>query len=99
MPQDSIKRIGEGRVWLGKDALRLGLVDEMGNLNDAVEKAAKMAGTEDYRLAYFPEPKDFLTQLMEKMDNSSEEERMLLKLKELCSKPRMMAIEYFGTIQ
>ena len=99
MPQDSIKRIGEGRVWLGKDALRLGLVDEMGNLNDAVEKAAKMAGTEDYRLAYFPEPKDFLTQLMEKMDNSSEEERMLLKLKELCSKPQMMAIEYFGTIQ
>ena len=43
MSQDSIKAIGEGRVWLGQDALRLGLVDELGNNDNAIAKAAELA--------------------------------------------------------
>ena len=44
MSQDSIKAIGEGRVWLGKDAVEIGLVDELGNINSAIQKAAELAG-------------------------------------------------------
>lgn len=54
--QDSVKVIGGGRVWTGNDALTIGLVDEIGNLDAAVAKAAELAGLEpgsfyaDYRI-------------------------------------------------
>ena len=100
MPQDSIKRIGEGRVWLGADALDLGLVDQLGNMDDAVSKAANLAGLgDDYRIVTFPEQKDFITQLLESLNNSSEEERLLMRLRTLCSKPRIMARMEDVTIQ
>lgn len=44
LPQDSIKVIGGGRVWTGTDALAIGLVDELGDLNLALDKAAELAG-------------------------------------------------------
>jgi protease-4 len=99
MPQDSIKVIGEGRVWLGKDALRLGLVDELGNIDDAIAKAAALAEFEDYALTYYPAPKDFMTELMESLDNTTDEEKMLLRMRDLVKEPRIMAIHYFGTIK
>lgn len=92
MPQDSIKAIGEGRVWLGTDALRLGLVDELGNIDDAIAKAAELAGIEEYQLTYYPEKKDMMATLMEMFDNSTEEEKLLIKIKDFVSKPRIMAI-------
>lgn len=99
MPQDSIKVIGEGRVWLGKDALRLGLVDELGNIDDAIAKAAALAELEDYAITYYPAPKDFMTKLMESLDNTTDEEKLLLRLREFVKEPRIMAIHYFGTIK
>lgn len=52
-----VDSIGQGRVWTGKDALEIGLVDEIGGLNSAVAYAAKIANLEegDYRLKDFPE--------------------------------------------
>lgn len=89
--QDSIKVIGEGRVWLGRDALAIGLVDSIGGLDDAVCKAAELAGlTDDYELAFWPERKDFLTTLLEQIDPTTEEEKLLLRLRRLCEKPRLM---------
>ena len=90
--QDDIKSIAEGRVWLGNDALRLGLVDELGGLEQAVLKAVELAGLPDYQVVYYPERKDFFTELLESLDNSTEEERLLLKLRNFCSKPRVMAL-------
>ncbi len=54
MPQDSVKVIGEGRVWTGEQALAIGLVDKMGNLNDAVKAAAESAKLEKYSISRFP---------------------------------------------
>jgi len=51
MPADKIAAIAEGRVWSGLDAKRLGLVDSLGDLNDAVKAAATLAGVEQ---AYSP---------------------------------------------
>lgn len=92
MPQDSVKRIGEGRVWLGMDALRIGLVDELGGLDNAILKAAKLAGIEHYTMAYYPKKKDFMEELLKSLEHTTEEERLLMRIRERCSQPRIMAL-------
>jgi protease-4 len=59
-----IDSIAQGRVWGGQRALELGLVDEIGGLQDAVNCAARLAKTNDYRLREYPEPKNFLELLL-----------------------------------
>lgn len=59
-----IDSIAQGRVWSGARGLSLGLVDRIGSLQDAIDCAARMAKTTDYRLAEYPEPKNFLERLL-----------------------------------
>jgi protease-4 len=61
--QEYINSIGQGRVWTGTQALKIGLVDRLGNINDAVKSAAKKAGIKSYNLVTYPEQKSFLNQL------------------------------------
>ena len=89
--QDYIKSIGEGRVWLGTKGKEIGIVDELGNIDDAIAKAVELAGLETYRLTYYPEVTDPYEELLKLLDNTTEEEKMLIKVKEFCSKPRIMA--------
>jgi protease-4 len=60
LPLDSVRSIAEGRVWAGEDALALGLVDELGDLQDAITHAAELAGLEEdsYALLEVPKVKD-----------------------------------------
>jgi protease-4 len=63
MSDDQVDGIARGRVWLGSDAAELGLVDELGGLDRAVELAAEAAGLpaeRPVRLIYYPEPESFL---------------------------------------
>lgn len=99
LTQDSIKAIGEGRVWLGQDALNIGLVDALGNMDDAIKKAAQLAQTEDYQLVYYPEKKDPMAELLNLLDNTTDEEKLILRIKEFASKPRIMALMPEVTIQ
>jgi protease-4 len=99
LSQDSIKTIGEGRVWLGKDALKLGLVDELGNLNNAIQKAVELAGIGAYNIAYYPEKKDPIEELLMMFDETTPEERLMLTVREFASKPRIMALMPQVTIQ
>ena len=89
--QDYIKSIGEGRVWLGTKGKEIGIVDELGNIDDAIAKAVELAGLETYRLTFYPEVTDPYEELLKLLDNTTEEEKMLIKVKEFCSKPRVMA--------
>lgn len=89
--QDYIKSIGEGRVWLGAKGKEIGIVDELGNIDDAIAKAVELAGLETYRLTYYPEVADLYQELLKLFDNTTDEEKMILKVKEFCSKPRVMA--------
>ena len=89
--QDYIKSIGEGRVWLGAKGKEIGIVDEMGNIDDAIAKAVELAGLANYRLTYYPEKADPYEELMKMLDNTTEEEKLILKLREFCSQPRIMA--------
>jgi len=58
-----VDSIGQGRVWAGSDALQLGLVDALGNLDDAVVKAAELASLDQYDITYYPEQKDWFSLL------------------------------------
>jgi protease-4 len=61
--QAYINSIGQGRVWTGTQALERGLVDRLGNINDAVASAAKKAKLKNYNLVSYPEQKSFFKQL------------------------------------
>ncbi|MFT5542681.1 MAG: protease-4 [Glaciecola sp.] len=52
MTAEAVDKIAQGRVWLGTQALELGLVDKLGNLQDAIESAAALAELEDYDTKY-----------------------------------------------
>ncbi len=65
MPVSTVDSIGQGRVWSGTDAIRIGLVDELGGLEDAIAEAARMAGIEDYERLSLPKRKDPIEQLFE----------------------------------
>lgn len=61
---DQIKAIAEGRVWTGADALKIGLVDKIGGLDEAIKIAAKKAKLTAYNVKELPAKEDFATKLM-----------------------------------
>ena len=75
MEQDSIKAIAGGRVWTGSDAINLGLVDELGGLNEAVAKAAELAGltSGNYVRAVYPFEKSKMEVMMELFGEKAED--------------------------
>lgn len=52
MSPEAVDKIAQGRVWIGSQALELGLVDELGDLDDAVASAAEIAGLESWETQY-----------------------------------------------
>ena len=91
MSQDAIKAIGEGRVWLGTKGVEIGIVDELGNIDNAIAMAVELAELESYQLTYFPEKQDPFAEMLKMFDQTTDEEKLLLKLRDFCSKPRIMA--------
>jgi len=63
IPKDSLDLIAQGRVWTGNQALKIGLVDELGDINMAIEDAANLADLSDYSLRSFPKKVDFFESL------------------------------------
>lgn len=82
-----VDSIAQGRVWAGKKAREIGLVDAMGNLDRAIASAAKLAKLEKYRTTEYPRTKTGIEQLIEKIDrsgsNSDDEIRAMLIRSEL----------------
>ena len=77
MTTAEVDSIGQGRVWSGTDALRLGLVDELGGINTALDLAAKAAHLDNYRTVAMPEQKEFFDKIIE--DLNAESHASLLK--------------------
>ena len=63
-----VDSIGQGRVWAGVDALNIGLVDKLGNIDDAIAKAAELAKISNYSIVYYPKQKDWFTLLFSNDD-------------------------------
>jgi protease-4 len=67
--QSYIDSIGQGRVWSGTEALQRGLVDRLGNIDDAIASAAKKAKIKDFKIVNYPAQVDPLKSLF---DNSAD---------------------------
>lgn len=80
LPEEEIRKLGSGRVWTGSQAKENGLVDLLGDYDDAIKLAAQMAGIEDYALIYYPEQKTLLQQFF---SDVSEETRITALRKEM----------------
>lgn len=70
MKQDAIKAIAEGRVWTGVHAKKIGLVDQLGSLEDAIAVAKKKAKLDDCSVITYPAKPDVFANLLDEMNNS-----------------------------
>ena len=75
LPAEKVDEIGQGRVWSGTEALRLGLVDATGGLGDAINFAREKGGlSADAKIVEFPVPRDFTEQLATALSGEREPE-------------------------
>jgi len=77
LPIEEVYKIAEGRVWSGIEAINIGLVDQLGNLDAAVAKAAELAELTDYGIIVYPKTQDFFTKLFSKLDSETKVEKAL----------------------
>ncbi len=73
LSQTFVDSIGQGRVWAGADAIGLGLVDQLGDMEDAIAYAVQKANLgNDYKVTEWPKQKDYFTRLMESMNGNED---------------------------
>lgn len=80
MKQSDVDSIAQGRVWSGIDAKKIGLVDELGGLPDAIALAAKLANLKEYRIKELPELEDPFRALLNDLSNEAESRFVEIKL-------------------
>ena len=78
-PQD-VHQIAQGRVWTGVKALELGLVDNLGTLQDAITAAAELAKISNYQIEYVKPPMDIYEQLLQELSSGAASVVAWLKL-------------------
>lgn len=91
MSSESVDSIGQGRVWSGTSAFKIGLVDEIGGLKDAINGAAKLAGIESFSVRELPVFEDPYTRILSQL---SGEVRMSFLKKELGE-----SVKYYNMVQ
>lgn len=64
MSPEAVEKIAEGRVWLGEDALRIGLIDKFGGLDDAILEAARLADLKNYRVCDYTQKRGWIEELL-----------------------------------
>jgi protease IV len=77
---EEIDAIAQGRVWTGVKAKEIGLVDELGNLDRAIQAAAKLAGLEKYRTVDYPRTKSGLEQFMDRFTKNSGDDAVVSRI-------------------
>lgn len=92
LPKERVDEIGQGRVWTGTDALQIGLVDEIGTLDDAISYAATLAGFEDpasWSVSAVPAPQTTMEMMMSSINGPKED--YAVRLQKYLSEPRILA--------
>lgn len=80
MTTAQVEAIAQGHVWLGQDAIKIRLVDQLGSLDDAIKKAAQLAKLKDYYTETYPEEETLMQTLLKGFSN---EEMLDSKLKDV----------------
>lgn len=80
MLASDVDSIGQGRVWSGTDAKRLGLVDDLGGINKAIDEARQLAKLDKYRVIELPQEKKFIDKLFEDLNDQAATQRMKAEL-------------------
>lgn len=80
MTFEQVNNIGGGRVWSGTSAKKIGLIDEFGNLNDAINEAAKLAKLDNFSTLSFPKRKDSFEEWLEKLQGGSVDAKIKTEL-------------------
>ena len=71
MQKDAVDNVAQGRVWLGQDAIKKALVDQIGGIDDAINKAAQLAKLDKFHQKSYPKNEDFsLEKFLNKEQNS-----------------------------
>jgi len=73
MTTEEVHKIAQGRVWSGTKAVKNGLVDTLGDLDDAIGIAARSAGLENYNIKEYPQVKDQTQQLIDKLTGQNDD--------------------------
>lgn len=71
---EAVDEIAQGRVWAGGDAIKIGLVDEIGGLKDAIAYAATLVSLDNYRVVEFPAVVPMYDQLLSSMNGAGDEQ-------------------------
>ncbi len=79
MTKDQVHQIARGRIWNGNKAKEIGLVNAIGELNDAVQCAARLASIDNYRISEYPTQKDPIQKLIDKLENKDDATSSKLK--------------------
>ena len=75
MTKENVNKVARGRVWAGSDAVKIGLVDEIGGLTAAIAYAAKLVNGDKDEILYYPlVEKDFADKLMDFLEDENEKE-------------------------
>ena len=97
MTKEAVDEIAQGRVWAGKDALKIGLCDEKNSLLGAIKYIAEKNNLKDYRIAVYPEKKSMLQELRKGDSNKKDDPLVNIKSR-LVPGFKAMAIMPFITI-
>ena len=74
IPINVVDSLAQGRIYSGNDGLKLRLVDEIGNLDKAIQSAAELSKVKDYRIVEFPETKEPMMKLIERLTGKSQDD-------------------------
>lgn len=78
---EAVDSIAQGRVWTGRDAIKIGLVDEIGTLEDALRYTASIAGDSDldnWGVVAYPKPAGFMEQILQQMGKGKDNEEIMV---------------------
>jgi protease-4 len=96
MSKERVNRYARGRVWTGRDALKIGLVDQLGGLTDAIAFAANEVALKNPKVLYYPLKKeDKLGELVELIEEQKDEESIRIKSQQL---PQEL-LNYYASIK
>lgn len=71
MTAEQVEKIAQGRVWIGQDALKIRLVDQLGGIDVAVAKAASLAKLKEYHTSAYPAPADWMESFLSDMQGGN----------------------------